>query len=213
MLQFSSRQVACALLPVLIAVLLVCPGSARAASFPVDDLAAFEGDWKLDESEHDEVARRSSIDEAVAGLSWVMRKFAGGALKRSTAPPQRIQFIWDGQRLQQRIAGGGGESSRVIEIGAPPRDSKDIRGASFSSSWQWSDSGLQLTWAQHQAHGHNLYRVDSVSGFLVVRHTIQIDAISNLGAIVYESRFGRSDFPRIAAGRDAEAASRPSETR
>jgi hypothetical protein len=204
---------ACSLRPVLIAFFLSCAGSAWAISNPADDLAAFEGDWSLVDSEHGDLARRSAIDEAAGGLSWVVRKFAVGALKKTTAPPPKIQFSWDGERLRQRVAGNGGERSRAIEIGGQPRDGKDSRGESFSSSWRWTDSGLQLNWVQHQAHGHNLYRVDSVSGTLVVQYMIQVDAISNMGPIVYESRFGRSDLPRISAGQDTGAASQLSETR
>ncbi len=207
MLRCFARQVACSLLPTLIVVFLASSGSAWASSVPADDLAAFEGDWSLVDSEHGDVARRSAIDGAVDGLSWVYRKLAGRTLKQTTAPPPRIRFVWDGERLRERLAGDNGERSRAIEIGGQPRDRKDSRGESFTASWQWTDSGLQLTWVQHQAHGHNLYRVDSESGTLVVRHTIQVDAISNLGPIVYESRFGRSDLPRISAGRDRDAAS------
>jgi len=213
MLQTFARQVAGWLRSVLIAILLVGSGSAWAISPPADDLAAFEGDWNLVDSEHGDVARKLAIDKAVDELSWVVRKFAGGALKRTTAPPPRIQFSWDGERLRERVAGASGEHSRAIEIGGQPRDLKDSRGESFTSSWHWTDLGLQLTWVQPQAHGHNLYRVDSGSGTLIVEHLIQVDAISNVGPIVYESRFGRGDLPAISAGQDTDAVSGLSDTR
>ena len=55
--------------------------------------------------------------------------------------------------------------------------------------------GLRVDWEQHQANGNNIYWIDPSSRTLVVEHTINVTAISNIAPIIYVSRFDRLDLP------------------
>jgi hypothetical protein len=167
------------------------------------DLSGFEGHWQRIEVPESDAARESAIAGAVSGLSWIVRKFARGNLNKSTAPPPELQFAWDGERLHQGLADENGEFSRRIELDGPLRVLKDSRGVDFASAWVWTGQELRLRWEQHQAYGSNIYRLDEDADILVIEHTINVTAISNIDPIVFHSRFSRSDLPaRAAAGLD-----------
>ena len=184
---------------------LVPASSSRAAEMGDSvsiDLSSYEGRWqRVDDGEADE-ARLSAIDRAIDDLSWIMRTMAAGVLRKTTRPPPEMEFVWDGERLHQGLQGKDKASSRPILLDGKLRSGKDRRGVPFSWAWAWTDLGLRVRWEQHQAHGDNVYRIDERDGHtLVVEHTINITAISNIEPIVYRSRFSRTDLPRVAAGR------------
>ena len=174
------------------------------ASHPVAiDLSGFEGHWQQIEVADSETARASAIETALGKLSWIVRRFAGGVLRKSTAPPAELQFAWDGERLHQGMADKNGGFARRIDLGDEFRVLKDSRGVDFASSWIWTGDGLRLRWEQHQATGNNLYRLDQNAQILIVEHMIQVTAISNIDPIRFRSRFSRTDLPaRAAAGLD-----------
>jgi hypothetical protein len=170
------------------------------------DLSGFEGHWQRIEVLESDAARESAIAGAVSGLSWIVRKFARSNLNESTTPPPELQFAWDGERLHQGLADDNGGFSRPIELDGELRVLKDSRGVDFASSWLWTGQELRLRWEQHQAYGSNIYRLDEDAGILVVEHTINVTAISNIDPIVFHSRFSRTDLPaRAAAGLDRVA--------
>jgi hypothetical protein len=170
------------------------------------NLSGFEGHWQRIEVGESDAARESAIAGAVSGLSWIVRKFARSNLNKSTAPPPELQFAWDGERLHQGLADENGEFSRRIELDGPLRVLKDSRGVDFASAWVWTGQELRLRWEQHQAYGSNIYRLDEDADILVIEHTINVTAISNIDPIVFHSRFSRSDLPaRAAAGLDRVA--------
>ena len=170
---------------------------------PSVDLSGFEGHWQRIEIRESDAARESAIAGAVSGLSWIVRKFARGNLNESTTPPPELQFAWDGEQLHQGLADENGGFSRRIELDGELRVLKDSRGVDFASSWVWTGQELRLRWEQHQAHGSNIYRLDEDSDTLVIEHTINVTAISNIDPIVFHSRFSRTDLPaRAAAGLD-----------
>jgi hypothetical protein len=167
------------------------------------NLSGFEGHWQRIEVGESDAARESAIAGAVSGLSWIVRKFARSNLNKSTAPPPELQFAWDGERLHQGLADENGEFSRRIELDGELRVLKDSRGVDFASSWVWTGQELRLRWEQHQAYGSNIYRLDEDADILVIEHTINVTAISNIDPIVFHSRFSRTDLPaRAAAGLD-----------
>ena len=199
--QTLSWFVACGL----ISTLSLLPVSASLAADVGDsvavDLSGYEGHWQRIEASESEAARRTAIEKAVSGLSWIVRRMAGGVLRRSTSPPPELQFAWDGERLHQGLADENGGFSRLIELGGELRTLKDSRGVDFASAWAWTGSGLRLRWEQPQATGNNIYRLDEEAQTLIVRHTINVTAISNIEPIVFLSRFSRTDLPaRAAAG-------------
>jgi hypothetical protein len=173
-------------------------------SHPVPvDLSDFEGHWQQIEVAESETARESSIETALGRLSWIVRRFAGGVLRKSTAPPAEMQFAWDGERLHQGMADKNGGFSRRIDLDDEVRVLKDSRGVDFASAWVWTGDGLRLRWEQHQATGNNFYRLDQNAQILIVEHMIQVTAISNIDPIRFRSRFSRTDLPaRAAAGLD-----------
>jgi len=190
--------------PALFAAFVFQAGTGFASADPNPQLAAFAGDWRLVDLEVGRASRMTAIDRAIGGLSWVVRKMAAPVLRRTTKPPPRMQFIWDGQRLEQRVVRPEGrDEARPIELDTEIVEGKDSRGEPMTASWQWTGSGLKLSWAQNQAYGHNLYRVDPDSETLVVQHTIQVTGISDVEPIVYESRFGRGHLPSVSAGLDS----------
>jgi hypothetical protein len=189
----------------LAAALVLCAGVGFSSAEPTEELADFEGDWRQLDPELDQESRVSAIDHAIGGLSWVTRTMAGPMLRRTTAPPPRMQFVWDGGRFQQRILEREGSRVREIELDRGALDGKDMRGEPVTRSWGWTEDGLRLSWVQHQARGHNTYRVDADSGTLIVEHTIQITAISDVEPIVFESRFGRQSPPPVAAAESLQA--------
>lgn len=199
--QTLSWFVACGL----ISTLSLLPVSASLAADVGDsaavDLSGYEGHWQRIEASEAEVARKTAIEKALSGLSWIVRRMAGGILRRSTTPPPELQFAWDGQRLHQGLADENGGFSRLIELGGEPRTLKDSRGVDFDSAWAWTGSGLRFRWEQHQATGNNIYRLDEDAQKLIVEHTINVTALSNIEPIVFLSRFSRTDLPaRAAAG-------------
>ncbi len=199
--QTLSWFVACGL----ISTLSLLPVSASLAADVGDsaavDLSGYEGHWQRIEASESEVARKTAIEKALSGLSWIVRRMAGGILRRSTTPPPELQFAWDGERLHQGLADENGGFSRLIELGGELRTLKDSRGVDFASAWAWTGSGLRLRWQQDQATGNNIYRLVEDGETIVVEHTIKITALSNIEPIVFLSRFSRTDLPaRSAAG-------------
>lgn len=165
-------------------------------------LALFQGEWRRTDSEEAETARFSSIDQAINGLTWVVRKMAGGVLRSTTKPPSEVQFVWDGAALHQRVDGDNGSFDRPVQLGADPVEAIDDRGDLFTSSWDMADEGLSLTWEQHQAYGQNLYRLNSDGQTLEIEHTINVTALSGVEPIVYRSLFKRNPAspPSVASG-------------
>jgi len=181
-----------------IVVMQIGPGFARADQTTVG-LADLEGDWSQVDPEVNSASRLSAIDRAIGGLSWIVRKMAAPVLRRSTAPPARMQFIWDGEQLVQRIMETEGRNAaRVVDPEAGPVAFTDKKGGSGTQTWRLTDLGLQMDWTQARAHGHNLYRVDPETKMLVIEHTIQVTAISNFEPIVFVSLFDRRDLPNLA---------------
>ena len=162
------------------------------ANSRVLSLFQFQGNWRRTNSEQHESARISSIEEAIDGLTWVVRKMAGGVLRSTTKPPEEVQFVWDGSALHQRIDGSNGTFTRPVALGAGPVEAIDDRGDPFFSSWKMGDDGLSLNWEQHQAHGRNIYRLKPDGQTLEIEHTIQVTALSGVAPIVYRSQFKRS---------------------
>jgi len=180
---------------VFVASMQIDPEPARADQ--AHGLAGFEGDWRQVDPDVNDASRLSAIDRAVAGLSWVVRKMAAPALRRSTAPPARMQFIWDGEQLVQRIMETEGRNAaRVVDPEAGPVAGTDKKGDPTTASWRLTDSVLHLDWTQAQAHGHNIYRVDPETEILIIEHMIQVTAISNVEPIIFVSQFDRSDLPQ-----------------
>jgi hypothetical protein len=167
----------------------------------VIDLSDYDGRWERIEDEEANEARLSAIGKALEGLSWIMRRFASPILRKTTSPPKEMNFIWDGSQLHQRVINGDGNFLRLVNPGGETHFAKDGRGVDFSSVWALSESGLQLRWEQVQATGFNIYRVDSLEHTLLVEHTINVTAISNIEPIVFLSKFNRIDAvdPRTSA--------------
>ena len=170
------------------------------------DLSSYDGLWRSIDTEETEPARLASIEVALDDMSWIVRKMGAGVLRKSTAPPPEMRFVWDGERLHQLVSDGKGSSRRPVRLGEEPVVAKDHRGEDFASSWTWTDAGLQVNWKQHQAYGTNVYRVDERRQTLFVEHRINITAISNIQPIVYRSRFERASLPAVSAAMGSESA-------
>jgi hypothetical protein len=187
----------------LISALLLFPTSASPASDPSDspavDLSGFEGHWRRIEASESDLAREDAIETAVQRLSWIMRRMASGILRKSTAPPAELQFAWDGERLYQGVADENGGFARLVELDGELITLKDGRGVDFASAWAWTGEGLRVRWEQHQANGNNVYRLDEDAQSMIVEHTINVTAISNVEPIIYLSRFNRTDLPARSA--------------
>lgn len=162
-------------------------------------LADLDGRWRPIDDPAATQARLIAIDSAVEPLTWVVRKMATGVLRSSTAPRPTLDFVWDGNRLHERVPGQHRIEIRVIEPGAPAFQAKDPRGESFEGAWDWTPEGLRLRWRQPQAHGSNLYRISPDKRTLSVDHTIQVTALSGLRPIVYRSNFAKDDLPAVAS--------------
>ena len=185
-------------------VFLLFAGLGFGSAEPNQELAVYDGDWSQLDSEQDRAARIEAIEDAIDDLSWVLRTMAGPMLRNTTAPPPRMQFVWDGQHLEQHIFEPEGPRVRTIELGRESKDGRDAQGETLDATWHWTGDALRLNWAQHQAHGYNIYRVDPSTGTLIVKHMIQITAVSDVGPIVYESRFERQGLPTVAADRPSD---------
>jgi len=196
-----SAVVACGLLSIF-SLLPTSPSRGANTDGPVvAELSRYEGHWQRVEASESDAARRSAIESALKELSWLVRRMASGVLRKSTAPPPTLQFAWDGERLHQGMVDENGGFSRVIEADGQPRLLKDPRGEDFSATWNWTGNDLQLRWEQHQATGSNFYRLEEDAQTLIVEHTINVTAISNVQPIVFRSRFHRTELPaRAAAG-------------
>ena len=72
----------------------------------------------------------------------------------------------------------------------------------FTWAWTQTPAGLRVRWEQHQAHGSNVYHVDEDTdrARLIVRHTINVTALSDVEPIVYVSRFERAETAIRASG-------------
>jgi hypothetical protein len=162
-------------------------------------LLAFEGRWQKIQDPKDDEARLSAIDRSLRSLSWIVRKMASGVLSRTTVPDPELEFVWDGERLNQIMKGKAQPTVRPIEFDGDFLERLDDRGVPFFSAWVWTGDGLRVVWKQNQAHGSNLYRVDPRTGTLVVEHTIEVTAISNIDPIVYVSRFHRAMSSALSA--------------
>lgn len=160
------------------------------------DLSAYDGHWQRIEDSDADADRLSAIDVAISGLSWIMKKMASGVLKKTTTPPPEMKFVWDGERLFQGIDVESGEFSRPVDLDGKTYYGEDHRGVAFASSWALAGSGLRVNWEQAQATGSNLYRIDDRDHTLVVEHTINVTAISDITPIVFRSRFSRTDLAR-----------------
>jgi hypothetical protein len=170
-------------------------------------LSAFDGHWIRIHDEQDHSHRLSKIETAISDLSWVVRGMASRVLKKSTIPPDKIIFSWDGHQLHQIMGEDNTQFARPVKLDGDPKTLTDSRGEAFSSHWEWTDSGLRVSWVQDQAYGSNLYRVDEKNQALLVEHRIHVTAISNIEPIVYRSSFGRALLPAVPAASDRKEAS------
>jgi hypothetical protein len=201
--RIRSLTMLCGLLSVFSLTLGLSSSAAEMTDSVLIDLSSYEGHWRrIDDSEAD-AARLSAIDRAIDNLSWIVRTMAAGVLRKTTTPPPEMEFVWDGERLHQGLQGQDMASSRPVLLDGKQRSGEDMRGVPFSWVWAWTDVGLRVNWEQHQARGNNVYRIDEHDGrTLVVEHTINVTAISNIEPIVYLSRFSRTEVPpQVAAGR------------
>lgn len=186
-----------------VALLLLCvaPLPGIAAESAGVDLSAYAGHWRRVDDGKSEAARLLAIDEAISGLSWILRKMAAGVLRSTTMPPPELEFVWDNDRLYQRVEGPDGLVTRPVLPGGEPRTGEDRRGVPFTWAWTHTPDGLRVRWEQHQAYGSNVYHVDQGDdrSHLIVRHTINVTALSNVEPIVYFSRFERDETSMRAA--------------
>jgi hypothetical protein len=162
------------------------------------NLMAFDGHWERVEQTRDEERRVAAIDRAVDSMSWLIRAFAGGVLRRSTRPPAEIKFVWNGSELQELPRDSPDGQYRPIRLDGNTRLADDDNGE-VSLSWHPEPRGMRLRWAQHQAHGSNVYRLEEAGSVLIVEHTIQVTAVSNIEPIIYYSHFTRRELPHISA--------------
>jgi hypothetical protein len=178
------------------------------------DLSDYDGHWQRIEDVEADQARLSAIGKAVAGLSWIVRRFATPILRKTAVPPNELNFVWDGNQLYEQIIDQDENFSRPVNPGGARHFGKDQRGVDFSSIWALAESGdLRLQWEQHQATGSNLYRIELPEQTLVVEHTINVTGISNVQPIVFLSRFSRIDpiesvFPARESDDPSESAAR-----
>ncbi len=158
------------------------------------DLSSYDGRWhRIDDGESD-AQRLSAIDGALTGLSWIMRKMASGVLQKTPRSPRELEFVWDGELLHQGLQGKDQNLSKPVLLDGQLRSGEDPRGVPFAWAWTSTDSGIRVNWEQHQAYGSNLYRIDAGDGrTLIVQHTVNVTAISDVAPIVYLSRFSRED--------------------
>ncbi len=166
-------------------------------------LADLDGRWRLLESAADTRDRMLAIDFALEPLTWVVRKMAGGVLRSSTAPRSKLHFVWDGERLHERVPGEQRVETRLIAPGAAGFTAVDHRGESFEGAWDWTSDGLRFRWRQHQAYGTNLYRMDPDKRNLTIDHSIQVTALDGLRPIAYRSHFAKDSLPAVSAVGDA----------
>jgi len=144
-------------------------------------LMAFDGNWEQIDQARDEERRVAAIDRAVGSMSWLIRGFAGRVLRTSTRPPSEIKFIWDGSELQELARDESEEQYRPIRLDGHTRLAQDDNGE-VSLSWHPAPQGMRLP-----------------GDILIVEHTIQVTAISNIEPIVYQSHFMRRELPHISA--------------
>ena len=97
-----------------------------------------------------------AIEEALDSLSWVMRTMAGPVLRKTTAPPLRMQFFWDGAQLKQEVVASDGARVRDIKLGEKALGGRDNKGKPVEASWDWTESGLQLS-QNHALEAINLF--------------------------------------------------------
>lgn len=164
----------------------------------ISSLMAFDGNWERIDRARDEERRVAAINRAVGSMSWLIRGFAGRVLRKSTRPPSEIKFIWDGTELQELARDQSEEQYHPIRLNGHTRLAQDDNGE-VSLSWHPAPQGMRLHWKQHQAHGSNVYRIEEAGDILIVEHTIQVTAISNIEPIVYQSHFMRRELPHISA--------------
>ena len=171
------------------------------------DLAAFDGQWERIDNPRDEEGRIASIGRAVDDMSWLMRGMARSMLRRRARPPSEIQFVWDGSGLSHRDGGREAGDPRPVQLDGEPWRIEHGKNGAVSLSWHSAPDGMLERWEQHQAHGNNVYRVDRDGDVLVVEHTIQITALSNIKPIIYRSHFARRGAPpHVSAAQAPERA-------
>ncbi len=123
-------------------------------------------------------------------------------------PPPELKFVWDGQQLFQGLSGAAGESIRPVDLDGKPFVGEDNRGVPYSSAWGLTDAGLRVRWKQQQAVGSNVYRIDDRDHTLIVEHTIEVTATSNIAPIVFLSRFSRKATP-LSGRRPTQVVEKP----
>lgn len=182
---------------------------APAALAEATDLASFGGQWTRVVDAADDQARIASIESATGDLSWIVRKMATGVLDKSTQPAGELAFFWRGDEMRQQVRGPNGEFDRLVELGAGPKRHVERDGAETTIEWRQTADGLEVHWAQDQAYGRNLYRIDPEGQTLHVEHRLQVTAIEGVEEIVYGSRFERIVPPPVAAAPPGRTASGP----
>ena len=163
------------------------------------DLTAFDGNWERVDEARDEERRVAAINRAVDGMSWLIRGLAGRVLRGSTRPPEEIKFVWDGTELQELTRDATEGKYRPVRLDGHTRTAQDDNGEVALSWHPAPKKGMRLRWEQHQAFGSNVYRIEDAGKVLIVEHTIQITAVSNVDPIVYKSHFMRRELPQVSA--------------
>ncbi|MBB84882.1 MAG: hypothetical protein CL931_13825 [Deltaproteobacteria bacterium] len=182
---------------------------APAAFADAGDLASFVGQWARVVDVADDQGRIASIESATGDLSWIVRKMATGVLGKSTQPAGDLTFFWSGDEMRQQVRGPNGDFDRLVELGAGPKRHVERDGAETTIEWMQTADGLEVHWAQDQAYGRNLYRIDPEGQTLHVEHRLQVTAVEGVEEIVYGSRFERIVPPPVSAAPAGQTASGP----
>lgn len=178
------------LLPTLALVLSL--GQPSAAADP--PLESFQGGWTRIAVEADDEARNSAIDQAISGLSWMVRSMAGPLLRRSIAPPSTMEFAVDGDQVEFAEQG---RSKRLLLLDGRETTATGDDGGTYRLRSRLEPSGIRREWIGDQAKGSNLYRVSKDGSRLTVKHVVLVTQVDGVSPIVFESHFART--PDVAA--------------
>ncbi|MEE3332553.1 MAG: hypothetical protein VX246_16925 [Myxococcota bacterium] len=190
----------------LVTALLICSvhlvalhAPALAETPAVPGLDPFDGAWERVAIEEDDAQRLSSIDSAISGLSWLVRRMAAPILRSTTSPPTRYEFVVTEPDL---LLGQRGKEPRPLPLDGREQSGAGPRGA-FKSLSSFEDGVIETEWVVTDARGSNRYTVSEDGETLVVHHMIQITTLAGVEPIRYRSHFQRT--PGVASGPAADA--------
>jgi hypothetical protein len=152
------------------------------------DLRRYQGVWVRIESTEERRALFAAIERAVMTIPRLLRALARTAMRREIKPPQRYEFVLEGDALW---LAADGRAPSPLPLDGEPHEGSDLDGKPLVLCSRLAGGALETRWQREDSRGSNLYRLSDDGERLVVVQTIESEHFE--GPVAYRATFRRTE--------------------